>query len=190
MFEQLSLLDVIENTKSVVVFDLETQNLFSDVGGDRAAHLLKLSVGVTYNTVTGEYKNYHEPEVEALIDELFRAEIVVGYNLMKFDYRVLAAYTNRKFSHLRTVDMFDHLYRRLGFRVSLDSVASATLGAKKIADGCQAVSWWRAGEVAKLCEYCQEDVRLTHQVYQFGKDHGYVLIRERAGGTRRVPVMW
>jgi len=190
MFEQLSLFDSIQSQKSVVVFDLETQNLFSEVGGDRAAHLLKLSVGVTYNATTGQFRHYHEHEVEGLIDELFNAEIVVGYNIIKFDFRVLAAYTDRKFSQLRTVDMFDHLYRRLGFRVSLDSVASATLGARKIAHGCQAVDWWRAGEIAKLCEYCQEDVRLTHEVYRFGKENNHVLISQRSGGMRRVPVMW
>ena len=190
MSEQLSLFDAINDQKPVVVFDLETQNLFSDVGGDRAAHLLKLSVGVTYNATTGQFRNYHEDEVEKLIDELFEAEVVVGYNVIKFDYRVLAAYTDRKFNKLRTVDMFDHLYRRLGFRVSLDAVASATLGAKKIADGCQAVVWWRAGELAKLREYCQQDVRLTHEVYRFGKENNYVLISDRSGGTRRVPVMW
>jgi DEAD/DEAH box helicase domain-containing protein len=139
---------------------------------------------------TGEYKAFGEKEVAGLIDELFGASLVVGYNILKFDYRVLQAYTDRKLNRLRTRDLFDDLYRRLNFRVSLDSVAQATLGVNKLADGCQAVQWWRAGEIAKLTEYCREDVRLTYELYRFGQEQGHVLVPDKLGGKRRVPVLW
>ncbi len=172
-----------------VFFDLETQNTFDEVGG-RFPEQLKLSVAVTYDDRTDRWGRFTEANVEALIAELQQADVVVGFNLLDFDYLVLKAYTPVNLYALRTVDMLAVIARQLGFRVSLDALAAATLGEKKSADGLQAVRWWRAGRIEELFRYCEQDVHVTRRLYEFGRTYHYVEFYDKRYRLRRVPVNW
>ena len=176
--------------KPWVVFDLETQNSFDDVGGYRNVRALKMSVGVTWNSADQSFHRYGEPDIPALIEELKSAALVVGFNVLTFDYEVLAAYTSEPLRHLPTVDMLDHIYRKLGFRVKLDDLARATLNVNKSGDGLDAIRWWRAGEIEKLYSYCEKDVDVTRQLYEFGKTNRYVQFYDKRYKLRQVPVSW
>jgi len=103
---------------------------------------------------------------------------------------VLQPYTEVPLHELPTVDMLEHIYRRLGFRLSLDAVATATLGVQKSADGVQAVRWYRQGQVDKLLAYCQRDVELTRDVYEFGRHRGFVHYQDRNYRMQKLPVNW
>lgn len=173
-----------------VVFDLETQNLFDDVGGQRFTHRLRVSVAVSCDVESGEIRTFTEDSIGDLVDQLFGARLVVGYNILKFDYGVLRPYTDRRFNRIPTLDLMDHLYRRTGFRSSLNAVAGATIGAAKTADGLEAVEMWRDGRIDELAAYCRSDVEITRDVYLYGREHGAVFIRDRSGRRQRVPVMW
>jgi len=175
---------------TLVFFDLETQRSFQEVGGRHNIPRLGLSVAVTYNSSDCAFHRYIEANVPELIAELQAADRVIGFNLLRFDYPVLSAYTQVRLSSLPTVDMLDHIHRRLGFRVGLDALASATLGRGKSANGLQAIRWWRAGEMEKLFAYCQQDVEVTRQLYEFGQRHKYLQYRDRRWGLRQVPVSW
>jgi len=176
--------------KSVVVFDLETQNAFDDVGGYRNTRALKMSVGVTWNSLDQAFHRYGEQDVPALIAELKSAALVVGFNVLSFDYEVLMAYTTEPLRNLPTTDMLDHIYRRLGFRVKLDDLARATLNVQKSGDGLDAIRWWRAGELEKLYAYCEKDVEVTRLLYEFGKKNRYVQFYDKRYKLQRVPVSW
>jgi DEAD/DEAH box helicase domain-containing protein len=115
---------------------------------------------------------------------------VVGCNWRRFDYSFLQPYTTLSLQALPTVDLLDHLYRKLGFRVSLAAVAAATLNAGKLGDGIQAVNWFRRGEIDKVEAYCRRDVEVTRDVYEFGQRNGYVNFRDRNYRLKRVPVHW
>ncbi len=108
-------------------FDLETQHSFDQVGGRSHIRDLKLSAAVLYSTADNAYHHYLEADVNRLIADLRSAELVVGFNVVRFDYEVLRAYTLDPLNDLPTVDMLDQIYRKLGFRVSLDNLAGATL---------------------------------------------------------------
>lgn len=176
--------------KPVVVFDLETQNSFDDVGGSRNTRALKMSVGVTWSSVDQAFHRYTENDILALIAELKSASLVVGFNILNFDYEVLAAYTAEPLRNLPTVDMLDHIYRRLGFRVKLDDLVRATLNVQKSGDGLDAIRWWRAAEIEKLYTYCEQDVEVTRQLYEFGKKNRYVQFFDKRYKLQRVPVSW
>ena len=176
--------------KNIVFFDLETQRSFQEVGGRHNIPRLGLSVAVTYSTAAGEYHYYTEETVAELIEELKAADLVVGFNVIRFDYQVLSAYTDYPLRQLPTVDMLDDIYRTLGFRLSLDALANATLGVGKSADGMQAIRWWRQGKMQELFDYCQQDVEVTRQLYEFGRQNKYVQYRDRRWRMRRVPVNW
>ncbi|NBD35585.1 MAG: helicase, partial [Chloroflexi bacterium] len=75
-------------------------------------------------------------------------------------------------------------------RVGLATVATATLGINKSADGLQAVRWWRQGRLKEIIEYCQQDVEVTRRVYEFGKLNRYVQFYDRSYRLRKVPVAW
>ncbi len=174
----------------VVVLDLETQRIASEVGGWGNIRDMGLAVGVTYHAAEDEYRHYTEQEVGDLIVALLEADLVVGYNVVRFDYEVLRAYTDDPLSDLPTVDMLQDIHRALGWRLKLDDVAAATLGEGKSADGLQAVRWFRQGELQKVIDYCRRDVEVTWGVYQFGQRNGYIKYKDRSWRDRKVPVSW
>jgi DEAD/DEAH box helicase domain-containing protein len=175
---------------NLVFFDLETQNLFQDVGGRDPARL-RVACGVTWSTDRNDFAVYWERDAAALIAELKSAGRVIGFNLKGFDYQVLKPYApNERLNFLPTLDLMDSLYRILGFRISLDALAKATLDAQKTADGIQSVAWYRAGELEKVAEYCKKDVEITRQVFEFGRDNGFVYYLSRLGSKQKVQVNW
>ena len=174
-----------------VFFDLETQNLFEDVGGRDNIHKLKVACGVTWSTQRNDFMVYWEQDIPALIQELKSATKVIGFNLKGFDYLVLQPYAlDVRFASIPTLDMMFDLQQLLGFRVSLDSVASASFGANKTADGVKSVEWFRAGELDKVAEYCKADVDITRRVFEFGRDNGFVNYKSKLGSKLKVNVKW
>ena len=175
---------------NLVYFDLETQKLFEDVGGRDASKLL-LACGVTYATSRNDFTVYWEKDAAALVAELKAADKVIGFNIKSFDYQVLQPYTPQEnFRGFRSVDMLDDIFHTLGFRISLDSLAKACLGAAKTADGIQSVEWFRAGELDKVAEYCKADVGIMRRVYEFGRDNGFVYYYSKLGSKLKAAVNW
>jgi len=177
---------------NIVYFDLETQKLFQDVGGRSNIHKLLLAVGVTYSTEREDYAVYLEEDADALIDELISADVVIGFNIKAFDYVVLSPYVKEGVSlwKIESVDMMEHILKALGFRVSLDSLAGATLGEKKTADGLQSVQWFREGNMDKIIEYCKKDVEVTKKLYEYGAEHKFVSFTDRQGKRKTARVDW
>ncbi len=175
---------------NIVYFDLETQKTFDEVGGRNMA-ALKLACGVTWSTARNDFAVYWEQDAPALVAELQAADRVVGFNIVNFDYEVLKPYAPAEnFRSFRTTDMLADIFRALGFRLSLDSLAKATLGAAKTADGLQSVEWFRAGELDKVAEYCKADVDITRRVYEFGRDNGFAYYYSKLGSKLKVNVNW
>ncbi len=173
------------------VMDLETQRLASEVGGWQNSHLMRVSVAVLFDSVTGRYTAYPEDRVGEMLKRMAEFEMVVGFNIRRFDYQVLSAYTAEDLARLPTLDLLAEVHDRLGYRLSLQALASATLGAAKGADGLQAVRWWRQGNMKDLTEYCRLDVKLTRDLFLFGQDQGHLLFtRKKDAAVLRVPVDW
>ena len=174
-----------------VFFDLETQNLFQDVGGRQNITKLKVACAVTWSTERNDFAVYWEKDVPALVDELRSATRVIGFNLHGFDYQVLQPYApDTRFASIPTLDLMLEIQKILGFRLSLDTIASASLGQGKTADGIQSVAWFRSGELDKVAEYCKADVDVTRRVYEFGRDNGYIFYKSKLGSKLEVAVNW
>lgn len=176
--------------RKIIFFDLETQRTFDEVGGRHNLSRLGLAAAVTYDSSTGEYSTFTENEVEELLDRLVGADLVVGFNVKGFDYEVLKPYTDYPLQSIPTTDMLQDIHQKLGFRLSLDSVAQATLGTGKSADGLQAVRWFREGQLDKVIEYCRRDVQVTKRLYEYGCERGYVLYWDRRGQLQKIFVDW
>ena len=176
--------------KNIVYFDLETQKSAEDVGGWDKISAMRMSVGVTYNTATGGYRIYDEKQVDDLIKELQRADLIVGFNNLRFDYEVLHGYTAMDMRQLPTLDIMVDLQDKLQHRLSLDSIATATFGVEKTAEGMQAIEWFRQGKLIDIAEYCCYDVKLTKLVHEFGVSHRQLHYHNRFGKKQTVPVSW
>ncbi len=176
--------------KNIVYFDLETQKSAEEVGGWGNISKMGMSVGVTYSTARGEYKIYGEPQVNDLIAELQRADLVVGFNNLRFDYEVLHGYSALDLTQIPTLDMLVVLNEKLGHRLSLDSIATATFGVEKTAEGLQAIRWWKEGKLAEIAEYCCYDVKITKLVHEYGAQQKQLHYHNRFGKKLTVPVSW
>ena len=176
--------------KNIVYFDLETQKSAEEVGGWGNIREMRMSIGVTFSTARNEYKIYGEKQVDDLLTELQRADLVVGFNNLRFDYEVLNYYTVFDLSQVPTLDVLVELQKQLQHRLSLDSVASATLGVEKTAEGMQAIYWFREGKMMEIAEYCCYDVKITRLVHEYGAAHKQLFYKNRFGGKLSVPVLW
>lgn len=184
--------------RNIVYFDLETQRSFGDVGGFSKKDKMGISIAVTYSTARGTYEIYRESELDKLGEELCKADLVVGWNHLQFDYPVLQPYIFPTLAdQTLNLDMMVDLEEKLGFRLKLDSAASATLGVGKTADGLDALRWWqeykKSGDfnvLRKIAEYCAYDVKVTKCVHEYALEHGHLKYEDRNGQLQQVAVEW
>jgi DEAD/DEAH box helicase domain-containing protein len=172
------------------IFDIETQRSAQEVGGWHRADLMKMSCAVLYDSKKDRYFEFLEDQVDQLIQHFKKCDLVVGFNIKRFDFRVLAGYSEFNFEELPTLDILEDIHNRLGYRLSLDHLAKVTLGQKKTADGLQALQWWRQGRIREIIDYCKKDVEITRDLFLYGQKNGYLLFTNKAKNTVRIPVTW
>jgi len=172
----------------VVSFDLETQRSAEEVGGWHNAHLMRLACAVVWDSIESAFFTYREQQVDGLLERLARADLVVGFNALRFDYRVLRGYATRDLSRLPTFDLLDAIHARLGFRLPLGHLGEETLGAQKSADGLQALQWFKEGRHDEIARYCQQDVAILRDLFDFACKRGHLLFRAKNGERVRLPM--
>ncbi len=178
-------------TGGTVLFDLETQLSAADVGGWQNAHRMLVAIGVVCHLDEGRLESFAEPEVGSLIERLEKADLVVGFNIARSDYKGLSGYTGVDYRQtLPTLDLLEEIHKKLGFRLSLDHLANATLGVSKSADGLQSLEWVKQGRLDLVEEYCRRDVEILRDLYLFGRRMGHVLYVDRDDRKVKLPVEW
>ncbi|MFW6210122.1 MAG: ribonuclease H-like domain-containing protein [Patescibacteria group bacterium] len=166
-----------------IVFDLETQNIFQDVGSNDPT-ALDISVATVYDSETDHYTTVTIDEIDQLWPIIEQADALVGYNSNHFDIPLLNKYYPGDLTQIKSIDLLEDIKRSLGRRLRLDSVAAATVGAKKSADGLQAVRWWREGKIAEIKKYCEQDVKVTKNVFEYARANGHVKFKD--GHRKRI----
>jgi len=175
---------------NILVYDLETKKVFEEVGGQENAHLLEISVAGVYDYNANEYYAFRENELNQFEQLLKNCDLLIGFNSIGFDNKVLQPYLKSvNVNALPNLDMLVDFKNHLGFRVKLDNVATTTLLEGKSGSGLDAIRYYRLGEWDKLESYCLDDVRVTRDVYEYGKNHGYVWYLE-SGTPTKIPVKW
>ncbi|CAI2718043.1 ribonuclease H-like domain-containing protein [Nitrospina watsonii] len=190
----------------ILYFDLETQKSADEVGGWGNIKDMLMAVGVVWDSHDPKHHVYYgEPDKKDgpgytdLIDHLKSADLVVGFNVIGFDYTVIQGAASQRHIDLLDIPTFDMLVdftQKKNHRIKLDNLAGCTLGTKKSADGLISLQWWKeylGGDKIKLdqiVEYCKQDVNVTRDLFLFGKDHGYVEYDGRSGQRLRLNVDW
>lgn len=160
-----------------ITFDIETSNLFSDVGSNDPSKLA-LSVVCIHDSETDTYTSYLEEDLKNLWPILEKTDMLIGYNSDHFDIPLLNKYYPGDLSKIKSLDLLKEIRSSLGRRIKLDDVAEATLGKNKTAHGLEAVVWWRNGEKDKVIKYCLEDVKITKELYEYALKNSHVKYRE------------
>src|SRR3989344_7193306 len=177
--------------KHPIVFDVETQYSFDEVGGRDHFEELKVSVVGVFNYADGKYNAFEEREMDKF-ESLYRdASLVIGFNINAFDLPVIAPYFHGAFTDIPTLDLMVDIERVLNRRISLDALAQGTLHEGKSGHGLEALQWFRNGEVERVKKYCLVDVRLTKDLYEHGKTHNQVLAKSKDGEhIQAIAVRW
>lgn len=183
---------------SEVIFDIETQKLFDEIGQDDIEKLgvsivcaYRRTVDEEGREIEGEMGSFWEKDLSGLWQWMERADRIIGYNSVKFDVAILAPlapYDIRKLPHF---DILDHIKAAIGYRMSLDAMARETLGKEKNDVGINAVIYWREATVeslAKLEKYCRMDVEVTRDLYDYGRKNGKLSFIDKWNVKRNIDV--
>lgn len=102
-----------------------------------------------------------------LFDAFDRADLIVGYNCLDFDFPLLYKYYGRRSlqryqaHRLKTLDVFSRIRAVTGSWPKLDYLLKSNGLESKTSSGAEAVNMWESGEREKLQSYCEADVLLT-----------------------------
>ena len=160
-----------------ITFDIES---ISDslVRGHVDVSEQELTVVGIHDSDTNEYSSYLRSELHKLWPILERADMLIGFNSNTFDIPLLNRYYPGDLSRLYSLDLLAEVYKVLGRRIRLQSLAEATLGRGKSGDGLKAGEWWKEGKFDKVREYCIEDVRLTRELYDYALKKGILKYKD------------
>ena len=181
-----------------LVFDLETKYAAEEVGGWNNIWDMGMSVGVLWDSLDQGFHVYLEHQVPALVNHLRKGGLIVGFNHVEFDYRVVAGHQpSPELRHklylelvsLHNFDMLAELKKILNHRLKLDALARPTLQEGKSADGLQALQWYKEGRMDLIIAYCKQDVDVTRRLYEYALAHGNLQYESRAG-IKTVQVHW
>jgi DEAD/DEAH box helicase domain-containing protein len=170
-----------DRRRMFVVVDIETQELVPDSRDCSSMHVSLAGVDQD-----GEVTILREHELGRLFGILDAAELIVGHNLLLFDYKVLSRYASfdvvARYKH-KTFDMFNILLRKTDRRISLNDLAQRNLGISKAGLGSDAPELWQQGRIDELQEYLTQDLHVTrelvkHVLSEGSLKYGHIVYKE------------
>jgi DEAD/DEAH box helicase domain-containing protein len=148
-----------------VVLDLETKYTFRDFKDHKD---LGISVVAIYDYRDNQGQTFLEKDIPKLFPILESCSYIIGYNINGFDIPVLQAYYPGKVENFASFDLLDDIRAKLGRRLALNDLASATLGTKKSGHGLMAIDYYKEGKFDELSKYCLDDVMITKDLFEYG----------------------
>lgn len=160
-----------------IVFDIETRNVFADVGKNDPT-LLDISLVGVWDSLTDSYSSYLQEELGQLWPILERADMLIGFNSDHFDIPLLNKYYPGDLTKFKSLDILKEIHKTYGRRMKLDQIAEGTLGKKKSGNGLEAIKWWKEGDVEKIRKYCLDDVKITKEIYEYALQNNKIIFKE------------
>ncbi len=164
-----------------VVLDIETKNIFQDVGSNRPEDLDISLVGI-YDYQTNSYDSFLQEDLDRLWTILEKTDMLITYYGDHFDIPLLNKYYKKAgrgdLTKIRSLDLLKEIKNSYGRRPKLDHVAQGTFGISKSGHGLDAVVWWRNGEIEKIRQYCLDDVKITKDIYEYAMKNKKLILKE------------
>ncbi|MDQ3008717.1 MAG: ribonuclease H-like domain-containing protein [bacterium] len=174
-----------------LILDVETKKSFDEVGGFFPDKLGISFVGVCARksaTGKGEMLSFFERDLDKLFPLMESADVVIGFNIDNFDMPTFLPYYKADISKIPTLDLMLRIKDSVGHRISLDAVATATLGTGKSGDGLDAIKYYKNQDWERLKKYCLKDVEVTRDVYDYGIKKGAVKFKNKWNRLIECPV--
>lgn len=192
-------MDLTDPSKFIeVVFDLETQKFFDDTGNGDPSQLGVSLVSVYRRTldsglqeISGQMFSFWVQELDTMWKLFADANRIIGFNSLGFDVPVLRPYAPAYFSKLPHFDIYDRVKQIHGRASSLNKFAKDTLGTTKNDAPANAIKYWQAGDaksLALLKKYCEQDVLLTRDLYDYGLQNKHLKYTDHWNNPRVVEV--
>lgn len=160
-----------------IVFDIETRNLFQDVGSNDPKDL-DISVVCLYDYSTDTHHSFFQEDFPKMWPIIEQADMLITFNGDHFDIPLLNKYYSGDLSHIKSLDLLKEIRKSLGRRIKLDTIAEATLGIGKSGHGLEAITWWKNKDFEKLIKYCTDDVKITKDVYDYAMKYGVLKYKD------------
>jgi DEAD/DEAH box helicase domain-containing protein len=179
-----------------IIFDTETKKFFDEIEGYDAG---KLGVSITsvysrtlddnFKEVDGRMQSFWEKDFPEMFKLFEKADRIIGFNSIGFDVPALSPYLPPHWPKLKHFDILSEIKKIEGKRMSLYSLAKATLGTKKNDNGINAIKYWNEGStesLAKLKKYCEMDVTITRDIYDHVLKNGHLKYTDFWNETREI----
>jgi DEAD/DEAH box helicase domain-containing protein len=181
-----------------VIFDVETKRFFDEIDSGDPSELGVSIVSVYSRTlddqfeeVSGKMESFWEKEIPLMWERFQRADRVVGFNSVRFDVPVLSPYADFPLEKLPHFDILEKVKEAHGRRIKLDVIARDTLGSSKSDHGANAVKYFKSGDkssLERLRKYCEMDVEITRDIYDFGLKRGILKLTDHWNTPREITV--
>lgn len=187
--EVVSLPNCAPNPKglNIVVYDLEIKEPIGKRGVTwDTHHLMGISVGVLFDYRTGDYLIALDDNLPEFVSRLNSADLVVGFNQIGFDNKLLRAtrYDLMSDELLKNYDILLESRKALGWKpgdrfpggCKLDNHLEAMFGksAMKTGNGELAPELYQQGKLGAVISYCVADVKRTQMVFENIWERGWV----------------
>ena len=201
--------------KRIAFFDIETKQLFKDIIPEwedltssekkelrsRVFEEMEMAIaGVLafgYEEDSPKYDYYIETDIEQLKKKLGEYDIIIGHNLLNFDYLVVEKYLTANFVKIlevKTIDTLDQLYKRTKEYIGLNDLGKLNLGMTKTENTLLIPKLWKEGKYSVVKEYLRRDLELTAGIFCYVLKFGQLTYPHKEFGkfieNRTIKIKW
>jgi DEAD/DEAH box helicase domain-containing protein len=167
-----------------MLLKISTQRSLADVGGEANAHKMRLAWGAVCHLEVGRIELFEEGEAIEMVTLLETADLIVGYDLLRQVYPVLAGYTGVDYAlQWPTLDLGADLEQAHGGDFALDDLLRGTLEGSSVPSS-------EPEEEVRDARWCRQQLERIRDLYLAGRRLGHVSIDDGSSGRRELPVNW
>lgn len=139
-----------------------------------------------YRSDEDKLDGYFEEDMLKFKELMEKADTIIGYNIYGYDLPILRKYFDFDLSKKKVIDLFKIIADKYKIYLKLDNITTTTLNSSKIAHGLDAVRFFKEGKLNKLKEYCDMDVKLTKELYEYILENGYFYYTDGIGEKKKL----
>ena len=172
--------------KKWLCYDIETKNFMKK---NRCLGSMELSMVGWYCSWDKRIQTVQEEDLHLFFNDVREAHLIVGFNTKGFDNIIMKRYDhNNVLGTSNHFDMMEECVAVLGHRVSLDSIAKASLDRKKMAHSSIAPILWQQGRFQELTQYLIRDIEITRDIFIKGCNDNQLTFQSKVAPYSVLPI--
>lgn len=179
----------------MLIYDIEIQRAIAKKGKDREEGIeycngwedyagMGISVVGVYDYPTKRYRVFTESNKDQFLELVDRRGLLVGFNNIPFDNKVIAACWGKTIHDYQCYDILREIWRGMGLDAKFDvnthagyglgDCCAVNFGHNKTGNGALAPVEWQVGKIGNVIDYCLADVHLTKHLFEKIVRDGYI----------------